>query len=58
MSVVVSVRDRRADEVHLSGSSLASGCRDAVLGAFRGDLPQGEDAEYDVRLSVRLEPQF
>lgn len=58
VSVVVAVRDRRADEVHLSGSGLASGCRDAVLGAFRGDLPQGEDAEYDVRLSVHLEPQL
>ncbi len=58
VGVVVSVRDRRADEVHLTGTGLASGCRDAVLGAFRGDLPQGEDAEYDVRLSVQLEPQL
>ncbi|MDB4931496.1 MAG: hypothetical protein JWM10_3980, partial [Myxococcaceae bacterium] len=38
--------------------SLAGGCRDAVLGAFRGDLPQAEDTEYEVRISVALEPQL
>jgi serine/threonine protein kinase len=58
VSAVVAVRDRRADEVRLSGGgSLIGGCRDAVLGAFRGDLPQAEDTEYEVRMTIELEPQ-
>jgi hypothetical protein len=59
VTAVVAVRDRRADEVRLSGGgSLAGGCRDAVLGAFHGDLPQAEDTEYEVRISIALEPQL
>ncbi|TAK20369.1 MAG: serine/threonine protein kinase [Myxococcaceae bacterium] len=59
VSAVVAVRDRRADEARLSGGgALVGGCRDAVLGAFRGDLPQAEDTEYEVRLTISLEPQF
>ena len=58
VSAVVAVRDRRADEVRLSGGgALVGGCRDAVLGAFRGDLPQAEDTEYEVRMTIELEPQ-
>jgi len=59
VSAVVAVRDRRADEARLSGGgALVGGCRDAVLGAFRGDLPQAEDTEYEVRMTIALEPQF
>ena len=59
VSAVIGVRDRRADEVRLSGGgSIVGGCRDAVLGAFHGDLPQAEDTEYEVRLSIALEPQL
>ncbi len=54
--VTVVVRDRRADEVRLVGSHVAA-CREAVLGAFRGELPQGEDLEYEVRMAIRLEPR-
>ena len=56
---VIAVRDRRADDVRLTGGgSLVSACRDAVMGAFRGDLPQAEDTEYEVRMSINLEPQL
>jgi len=59
VNAVIGVRDRRADEVRLSGGgSIVGGCRDAVLGAFHGDLPQAEDTEYEVRLSIALEPQL
>ena len=58
VSAVIAVRDRRADEVRVTGGgSLVSGCRDAVMGAFRGDLPQAEDTEYEVRMTIGLEPQ-
>ena len=58
VSVVIGVRDRRADEARLSGGgSLAGACREAVLAAFRGDLPQAEDTEYEVRMAIELEPQ-
>jgi eukaryotic-like serine/threonine-protein kinase len=53
----VTVRDRRADEVHLSGAPTPVGCRAGVLAAFRGDLPQAEDTEYEVRLTMRLAPR-
>ncbi len=54
--VTVLVRDRRADEVRMVGGHVAA-CREAVLGAFRGELPQGEDIEYEVRMAIRLEPR-
>jgi serine/threonine-protein kinase len=53
----VTVVDRRVDEVRLSGAPAVGGCRAAVLGAFSGDLPQAEDVQYDVRLTMRLTPR-
>ncbi|MEZ4407084.1 MAG: serine/threonine-protein kinase [Polyangiales bacterium] len=58
VTVSASILDRRLESLRLSGGGgVAAGCEPAVRSQLAGDLPQGLDAEYDLRFSVELAPQ-